>query len=630
MREAAVLAAGLGAAAALGWAGTVLHGNVRTAGEVAVARLAGQVADTVVAEWERMLRAPQFPVEPAGAVFRWRAGEPLLEGLELRERGPGTSAAPSVFGTLLAEAERRELVERDPGAALELVLEALEKEPDAPLRPEGLLRAIQLSRSLDRSETARAHWELLRDEVDAGDLRDGLPYLALGWLALPRELPAGSPASALFSAQDLERLLLDQDRLRIGPTARPDVDFQLAPALAVLLERLGLDPPPLERRAAAALARLAGALPAVEEDGRWHVLELVGARFLARSSAGTIEGAFLSGEALAHALAARAPLPAGFALDFSGTDEPSGPVVRPRTNLPGSELAFLLRHADPARIQREESGRLALLRAGLFGLALACAGGGFLTARVLRRERRLAELKQAFIAGVSHDLRTPLASILLLAENLESGRAGEENRARYHRALRREAERLRRLVDDVLDFSRLERGHELELELEDLELEPFLAELAEHGRARVEEAGRPFALAPGPLPSSGRLDPVAVRRAVDNLIDNALKHGAGEVRLGWSARSGHLRISVGDDGPGVPAARAEAIFRPFERFSGPNGQAAGHAGGVGLGLAIVRAIARGHGGDARLADVGTGAGATFALDLDLGLELGPDTGTESR
>src|SRR5688572_13624435 len=118
-RELGVAAVGLAAASALAWAGATVHEGLHTATELAVARVAGAATATVLAEWERMLRDSEPPVPPAGERFRWSPREPELEPLVLRElrAEPG---ALSVFETLLAEAERRELVEQDPAGALEL------------------------------------------------------------------------------------------------------------------------------------------------------------------------------------------------------------------------------------------------------------------------------------------------------------------------------------------------------------------------------------------------------------------------------------------------------------------------------------------------------------------------------
>ncbi len=614
-RELAVLAAGVAAAAALAWAGVTVHEGLGTAGELAVARLTATAADTVVAEWERGLRAAEPPLAPAGEVFQWTVGDALAPA---DSEAPSEAQGPSVARTLLAEAERCELVEGDPAGALELVLEALQKRPEPDTLPALHLFAVQLGARLGWTEVVRASWEALRaPELGLGTGADVAPIPArvLAWLSLPEELRIAEPSATLLTTAELERLLMREDRLTLGPTEAPEARFELAPLLLVLLERLGLEPPPRERRAFAALTRLAAPPGAELVEGRWLPHELAGRPFLVRREGARLTGFFHSSRALEQALHARSGLPAGFALDLAGDDEALGVAVRPRTELPGSPYAFTLRHADPGRIARAESARQRLLRGALVGLALLCAAGGWLTARVLARERELGRLRSAFVAGVSHDLRTPLASILLLAENLESGAADVRGRARYHAALRKEATRLRRLIDDVLDFSRLERGKPVELQREPVELERYLAELEDDWRARVEAAGRALTAERGVLPELAWLDPHALRRALDNLLDNALEHGRGAIRLAGVAERGRLRFTLSDEGPGVPAAERERVFEPFERLGGTNG----HTGGTGLGLAIVRAIARAHGGEARVRP-GAGAATVFELDLPLATE----------
>src|SRR5262245_2095241 len=613
-RELAVLAAGLAAGAALAWAGLTVQDGLRTAGEVAVTRLSSAVADTVVAEWERMLRGTEAPVPPAGERFYWSGREkPKLEPITLRD----VRADPdrlSVFETLLAEAERRELVQQDPAGALELVLEALEKEPGALRRSEGWLRALQLGVKLGGQETADTYWEELRT-LDLSQAREGIPYRILAWLALPNERRIREPKPA--TTTELGWLYVEDDRLELGTADDPTPHFELAPMLEVIGRRLASGPIAFQvmQRMVRKLAQLAP-LPLTPDDGRWHLVQLAGLPFATRVSGVDTHGFFYSPAALERSLVERAALPAGFALDFSGEGEALGTAVRPRKELPGSALAFTLRHADPAALGRSESSRLRLLRAALFVLAATCVAGGLLTARVLVRQRKLAELKSAFIAGVSHDLRTPLASILLVAENLETGVVVGEDRERYHRALRKEATRLRRLVDDVLDFSRLERGAAPRIEREGVDLASFTSELEAEFRARVEGEERPFLFERGPLPELASLDAHAVRRALENLLDNALKHGEGTVRLACAASDGRLRFRVTDEGPGVPAAERERVFEPFERLDARNG-ANGHAGGAGLGLAIVRSIARGHGGEARVLDGPASGGAVFELELPL-------------
>jgi signal transduction histidine kinase len=606
-REYGVIAAGLVAGAMLVGAGLSVHGGLRSAGDVAVARLAGEVADAVVDEWGRLLREREPPAPFRGEGFRWSADEPLLRPVEPLATAPDASAS-SVFATLLSEAERRELVAQDPASALDLVEEALDQAQAEGERALGHLRALQLLVHLDRLEDARAHWEPLRSaplELVGPALEGGLPLRVLGWLALPPALQAEPPIAEVLPPEDLERLALAHDRLEL----RPDelAHFELAPLVVSLCERARLAPPPLERRTVAALARVA-ALPEAAE-GRWELVALAGQPFLARREGSAIEGGFCSLADLARSLAARAHVPAGFTLDFDGTQAELGPTVRAPVTLAGAPFAFTLRHADPTSIAREQSARLGLLRTALVVLGALFAAGGIALARVLARQRKLDELKSAFIAGVSHDLRTPLAALLLVAENLESGVAGEAERVRYHRALRKETARLRRVIDDVLDFARLERGEVLRLACEEVALEPFLEGLCEDLCARVAAAERAFTSRCAGLPAEAVFDAHGVRRALENLVDNALKHGVGRIELACVSDGARLRFTVSDEGPGIPPRERERVFEPFERLNGRT-----HVGGTGLGLAIVRAVARGHGGDARvLGDKGN----AFELELPL-------------
>ena len=608
-RELLVLALGLAAGLALAWAGATVHEGLRTAGEVAVTRIAGQAEDAVRAEWERLLRAAEPPLAASGETFRWSVGEPLLAP----SADPSPASSPgrsSVAATLLEEAEHRELVEQDPAGALDLVLEAREKAVSDPERDLAGLRALQLGARLGREDLVASSWESLR-AAPLAETREGLPLRVLAWLSLPSAQRASAPERPILSASELEGLFLSEDSVLLGPPEAPEARFEPAPLLVLVCERGGLALPPLARRAVAALSAAAGGLPELEEEGRWRPLELLGRAFLARREGAVVTGFFHAARALPEALTARLALPRGFALDFEGSDEALGVPLRPRFALSGSDLALTLRHADPEGLARAESSRLRLLRGALFALAGTAVAGGFLTARLFARQRRLDALKSAFIAGVSHDLRTPLASILLLAENLEDGVVAPAARARYHRALRREATRLRRLVDDVLDFSRLERGRAPELQCETLDLAPFLDEFEAELGARVGEAGRAFRCERGALPATATLDAHALRRALANLVDNALKHGRGAVRLDVATRAGRLRFAVEDEGPGVPVSERERIFQPFERGPGEGG----HVGGTGLGLAIVRSIARAHGGEARVVEASAGPGARFELDL---------------
>jgi hypothetical protein len=353
-RELAVLGAGLVAAAALLLAGATVHDGLRSAGEVAVARLSGAVADTVSAEWERVRRAHRPPGIQRGA-FEWTQGGASLEPIVLRELEPPDE--PSVFETLLAESERLELIESDAEAALELVLEALAKEPDAVRHLEGRLRALQLGARTMRPDTVREQWEIL-GRADLAVARAGVPYRLLAALAVPAELRDAQPVTL----EELERLFTTDDRL-VLETDDGLPSFEIAPLLEVLRARLDLSDPPHQRRRALALERIAGPMPEVPVDGLWHVVELAGLPFAVHAAEAPdplgvrCTGAFLAPAELAEELASGARLPEGFALDLAGDADALGPAVRPRVALAGSPLAFTLRHADPARsdVQRHRA-----------------------------------------------------------------------------------------------------------------------------------------------------------------------------------------------------------------------------------------------------------------------------------
>jgi signal transduction histidine kinase len=376
-----------------------------------------------------------------------------------------------------------------------------------------------------------------------------------------------------------------------------------------------------ERRSLQALEAMLGSLPEPSSGEKWMVIGRGEALFACRRAAESrVEGHFVDVEALAQRLAQRVDAPRGFVLDTSSAGDGEGQLVRDRVPLAGETLGFRLRHADPASLARDERRRLLALRASLLALAVFIAGASFFAVRAMRRERRLTELKSAFVAGVSHDLRTPLASILLLAENLEGGSIDEATaRERYYPTIRREAARLRRLVDDALDFSRLERGEAVRVAREVCELSVLERELLAEATERVESAGGSLNFEAHGLDGEAVVDAFALRRAVWNLIENALEHsGSKEIGLRLERESEELIVEVSDRGRGVPGALVERIFDPYASFVAAGRGNGSATPGTGLGLAIVRAIARAHGGEVSVRAGSEGVGAVFALRLGLG------------
>ena len=256
-----------------------------------------------------------------------------------------------------------------------------------------------------------------------------------------------------------------------------------------------------------------------------------------------------------------------------------------------------------------------LLLAGISVLALLLAAGAFFISRAITRELEVARMQSDFVAAVSHEFRTPLSSVCHISEMLVDGRlADDERRGRLYGTLRRESERLRRLVEGLLDFARMDAGGR-EYRLERLEPSPFLHALGDEFEADVTAAGTnarvQIDVAPG-LPAV-LADREALGRAVWNLLDNAVKYSthAADVQLTARAAGQWVEVSVTDWGLGILPEEHARIFQKFAR-----GSAAAATGvkGTGLGLSMVRHIVEAHGGTVRV-ESRPGEGSTFAIAL---------------
>ncbi len=245
---------------------------------------------------------------------------------------------------------------------------------------------------------------------------------------------------------------------------------------------------------------------------------------------------------------------------------------------------------------------------------LALASGLVLVAIFqLRREQELALLRTDFVSSVSHQLRTPLAQIRMFGETLLLGRVrSEEERRRSLEIIVKEAQRLTHQVDNVLHFSRAQRG-EIRLSPRATHLSPLVLEvlesfcpLAEAQNCRVE-ASLDEAL-------WGQVDPAAVRQILLNLLENAVKYGPADQIVDVKLRRGPpgaIRLVVEDEGEGIPEAQREEVFSPYARLE--RHRASGIAGS-GIGLAVVRELARRQGGRVWVEEA-FGGGAGFVVEL---------------
>ena len=248
----------------------------------------------------------------------------------------------------------------------------------------------------------------------------------------------------------------------------------------------------------------------------------------------------------------------------------------------------------------------------LLGVLAVAAVLSVVAAGQIRREGELARLRADFVASVSHELRTPLAQVRLFVETLLLGRAASEERRRWAlENVDRETMRLANLVENVLLFSRSGRAATaLALSPADLGEEVARAVRAFEPLAAVRRASLKLEMEPG---VAAKVHAESFRQVLVNLLDNAVKYGppGQTVTVSLAAEGGSARLAVTDQGPGVPAAEREAVWRPFFRGGATAVRA---VGGSGIGLSVVRDLVARHGGEAWVEDA-PGGGARFVVRL---------------
>lgn len=279
----------------------------------------------------------------------------------------------------------------------------------------------------------------------------------------------------------------------------------------------------------------------------------------------------------------------------------------------GLPWTLLVASADPGTEIGQLAARRRLLLAGLVLVTILVFAGSYFTARAFLRELAAARLQSDFVAAVSHEFRTPLASLRQLTENLLDGRVeSEERRRAYFQAQSRATERLHRLVEGLLDFGRMEAGV-LRYRAESLDAGELVRSVVDEFRQEITDLGHRIEFSTdGELPAICG-DREALTRALWNLMDNAVKYSPGSSAI-WieAAREQDcVAIRVRDSGLGIPPKEQEQIYRKFFR-----GSAAKVAGvkGTGIGLAMVQNIIQAHGGKVRL-ESAPGAGSTFTIVL---------------
>jgi signal transduction histidine kinase len=318
-------------------------------------------------------------------------------------------------------------------------------------------------------------------------------------------------------------------------------------------------------------------------------------------------------------------------------DGESFKIMAEASGVPGSPLesaAVQVLLSDPGAFYERQRART-LWFGSLIAVSALAVGAGFLTAwRSFRAQQKLSEMKTNFVSSVSHEMRAPLASIRLMAEELNANE-NNPNSGTYHRLMVQECRRVSGLIENVLDFSRHEQGRK-EYEFEPVDLCALLRETVRLMEPYAAERKVPLCLEFDEMEGmefEPELDSRSMQQLVVNLIDNAIKHspegrmvkislkfppaggaqetaanGSAEARNGASER---FQIWVEDQGPGIPI---EEQGRVFERFYRRGSELRRETPGIGLGLAIVKYVAEAHHGAVRI-ESGAGIGSRFVVEI---------------
>jgi signal transduction histidine kinase len=317
-------------------------------------------------------------------------------------------------------------------------------------------------------------------------------------------------------------------------------------------------------------------------------------------------------------------------LAFSRRFDEGAEAFRVGVHLIGPELLY-------------ERQRSRSLRFGLLIVASAVAAfAGFIAARrAFLRTQQLSEMKSNFVSSVSHELRAPIASVRLMAENLQRGKIPDAGKQHdYFRFIVQECRRLSSLIENVLDFARIEQGRkQYDLEPTDVValvqqtvklMEPAAAEkkVTLHLDGVPRSAGLPLGANDGVAAEQRAeqglgaplLDAPAIQQALVNLLDNAIKHSPNAATVTIAAslnpQLSTLNLSVADTGPGIPREEHEKIF---ERFYRRGSELRRETPGVGIGLSIVKHIAEAHGGRV-VVESQPGKGSRFTIELPCAFE----------
>ena len=304
-----------------------------------------------------------------------------------------------------------------------------------------------------------------------------------------------------------------------------------------------------------------------------------------------------------------------------GETKPNGVIARVESAaIPGLSVEAVL--GEPKAFFEMQEARLRQFGA-LIAFSVAAVLVGFVAAwRSFQKQIRLSEMKSNFVSSVSHELRTPIASVSLMAEELRDLGADDPAQSReYHEFIVKECRRLTSLIENILDYSRIERGAK-QYDFESTDMTTLVEQTVKSLDAYAHEHGIELETMVTGEAVSVQADARAIQGSLVNLIDNAIKHAPADsaVTVGLDYQGDEVRLRVRDRGPGIPAVDRERVF---ERFFRRGSELRRETKGTGLGLAIVKHAVDGHHG--RIQVTGEeGEGSCFEITLPVKTELADD------
>jgi signal transduction histidine kinase len=520
---------------------------------------------------------------------------------------PVLSALPEPPDSLFAAAEADEF-QRHALAQSADAYRRLARSPDRAVRAASLVRLARVLRQLNRGDAALEVYQEMAGLEDAQVVGAPAPLVARdAEMRLLERLGRHEEAEVL--ARGLQR------DLATGRWAVTTGQYEHYAAEAARIS--GREIPRDERLAAAhAAAEFWTAWRAAPSPrGRMLVGPADVRHLVAWRSGGTVSAAWVIP---LDQLVARMPVEVRQGISFiegngassGGRDRAKMSVARTSTDtgLPFSVQAT----GDNARAQYGFMSRGRLVVAALSVMLAFLLATAYFVGRAVRREVSLARLQADFVSAVSHEFRTPLASMRQLSELLAAGRVPfEARRQEYYDSLAAESRRLQRLVENLLEFGKLEAGPR-PYRIEPVDSRALMESAVTDFRSQLGRSDCRIEVSWGSVEARVLADREAMTLVLHNLLDNAVKYSGGRsVRLCCEPEGDRVAFSVSDEGPGISAEDRHRIFQKFVRGASA---AATNVKGTGLGLAVAKLIVTGHGGEIRV-NSRPDAGSTFTVVL---------------